>query len=151
MVRCENNKRTRALLSRIRSQMRSDDWLVVSGILGAANTCTSSVSLVACRHLRRSLRTHVCSSLQSCKSTRTDVCKVGGQIGPNETAQLHPPKVFRAGRLVAVRRACNASSVVNMPRAPRNKSKVYKVPRRPYEAPRLDAELKLAGEYGLRK
>jgi len=37
-----------------------------------------------------------------------------------------------------------------MPRAPRNHSKTYKVPRRPYEAPRLDYELKLAGEYGLR-
>ncbi|GBE77373.1 40S ribosomal protein S9 [Sparassis latifolia] len=37
-----------------------------------------------------------------------------------------------------------------MPRAPRNHSKTYKPPRRAYEAPRLDAELKLAGEYGLR-
>ncbi|EIW71646.1 40S ribosomal protein S9-A [Tremella mesenterica] len=34
--------------------------------------------------------------------------------------------------------------------APRKQSKTYKVPRRPYEAARLDAELKLAGEYGLR-
>jgi len=34
--------------------------------------------------------------------------------------------------------------------APRAYSKVAKVPRRPFEAPRLDAELKLAGEYGLR-
>jgi len=37
-----------------------------------------------------------------------------------------------------------------MPRAPRKHSKTYKVPRRPYESARLDAELKLAGEYGLR-
>ncbi|KAL9716644.1 ribosomal 40S subunit protein S9B [Leucoagaricus gongylophorus] len=37
-----------------------------------------------------------------------------------------------------------------MPRAPRNYSKTYKVPRRPFESARLDAELKLAGEYGLR-
>ncbi|KAH9932421.1 40S ribosomal protein S9 [Amylocystis lapponica] len=37
-----------------------------------------------------------------------------------------------------------------MPRAPRNHSKTYKVPRRAFEAARLDAELKLAGEYGLR-
>ncbi|VDC06746.1 unnamed protein product [Peniophora sp. CBMAI 1063] len=37
-----------------------------------------------------------------------------------------------------------------MPRAPRKHSKTYKVPRRPFEAPRLDMELKLAGEYGLR-
>ncbi|KAI0079562.1 40S ribosomal protein S9 [Panus rudis PR-1116 ss-1] len=37
-----------------------------------------------------------------------------------------------------------------MPRAPRNCSKTYKVPRRPFESARLDAELKLAGEYGLR-
>ncbi|EGG03078.1 uncharacterized protein MELLADRAFT_75362 [Melampsora larici-populina 98AG31] len=37
-----------------------------------------------------------------------------------------------------------------MPLAPRNHNKTYKVPRRPYEAPRLDAELKLAGEFGLR-
>ncbi|TFK70090.1 40S ribosomal protein S9 [Pluteus cervinus] len=37
-----------------------------------------------------------------------------------------------------------------MPRAPRNHNKTYKVPRRPYESARLDAELKLAGEYGLR-
>ena len=34
--------------------------------------------------------------------------------------------------------------------APRNHSKTYKVPRRPFGAPRLDAELKLAGEYGLK-
>ncbi|TIA93376.1 hypothetical protein E3P99_00111 [Wallemia hederae] len=37
-----------------------------------------------------------------------------------------------------------------MPRAPVNHSKTYKVPRRPFESARLDAELKLAGEYGLR-
>ncbi|RDX50591.1 40S ribosomal protein S9 [Polyporus arcularius HHB13444] len=37
-----------------------------------------------------------------------------------------------------------------MPRAPRNHSKTAKVPRRPFESARLDAELKLAGEYGLR-
>ncbi|KAK0554640.1 ribosomal 40S subunit protein S9B [Tilletia horrida] len=36
------------------------------------------------------------------------------------------------------------------PRAPRVYSKTYKVPRRPFESARLDAELKLAGEYGLR-
>ncbi|KAK0526577.1 ribosomal 40S subunit protein S9B [Tilletia horrida] len=38
----------------------------------------------------------------------------------------------------------------NMPRAPRVYSKTYKVPKRPFESARLDAELKLAGEYGLR-
>ncbi|RSH87499.1 40S ribosomal protein S9 [Apiotrichum porosum] len=37
-----------------------------------------------------------------------------------------------------------------MTAAPRSYSKTYKVPKRPYEAARLDAELKLAGEYGLR-
>ncbi|KZO94021.1 40S ribosomal protein S9 [Calocera viscosa TUFC12733] len=37
-----------------------------------------------------------------------------------------------------------------MPLAPRNHSKTYKVPKRPFEAARLDAELKLAGEFGLR-
>jgi len=37
-----------------------------------------------------------------------------------------------------------------MPRAPRNHSKTYKVPRRPFEAARLDLEMKHAGEYGLR-
>jgi small subunit ribosomal protein S9e len=33
---------------------------------------------------------------------------------------------------------------------PRNYSKTYKVPRRPFEAARIDQELKLVGEYGLR-
>ncbi|CAD6584805.1 MAG: 40S ribosomal protein S9 [Cyphobasidiales sp. Tagirdzhanova-0007] len=37
-----------------------------------------------------------------------------------------------------------------MPLAPRKHTKTAKPPRRPFEAPRLDAELKLAGEYGLR-
>ncbi|EPS36858.1 hypothetical protein H072_9617 [Dactylellina haptotyla CBS 200.50] len=37
-----------------------------------------------------------------------------------------------------------------MPRAPRTYSKTYKVPRRPFESARLDAELKTVGEYGLR-
>merc|ERR1711939_413208 len=35
-------------------------------------------------------------------------------------------------------------------RALRSYSKTYKVPRRPFESARLDSELKLAGEYGLR-
>merc|ERR1711939_1008361 len=39
---------------------------------------------------------------------------------------------------------------LNMPRAPRTYSKTYSVPARPYESARLDAELKLAGEYGLK-
>ncbi|KAK1758375.1 hypothetical protein QBC47DRAFT_374498 [Echria macrotheca] len=34
--------------------------------------------------------------------------------------------------------------------APRSYSKTAKVPRRPFEAARLDSELKLVGEYGLR-
>ncbi|KAL2831164.1 40S ribosomal protein-like protein S9 [Aspergillus cavernicola] len=34
--------------------------------------------------------------------------------------------------------------------APRVSSKTYKVPRRPFESARLDSELKVVGEYGLR-
>ena len=36
------------------------------------------------------------------------------------------------------------------PTQPKIDSKTYKVPRRPYEKARLDAELKLTGQYGLR-
>lgn len=37
-----------------------------------------------------------------------------------------------------------------MPSVPRAVSKVSKTPRRPYEAPRLDPELKILGQYGLK-
>lgn len=37
-----------------------------------------------------------------------------------------------------------------MPSVPREYSKTYAVPKRPYDSVRLDAELKLCGEYGLR-
>ncbi|EGV64986.1 ribosomal 40S subunit protein S9B [Yamadazyma tenuis] len=37
-----------------------------------------------------------------------------------------------------------------MPRAPRTYSKTFAVPKQPYESARLDSELKLAGEFGLK-
>lgn len=54
------------------------------------------------------------------------------------------------GEIAQVADGIRLLSRVIRPRAPRNHSKTYKVPRRPFEAARLDAELKLAGEYGLR-
>lgn len=37
-----------------------------------------------------------------------------------------------------------------MPSVPRNQSKTFSTPKRPFESERLDAELKLCGEFGLR-
>ncbi len=52
-----------------------------------------------------------------------------------------------AARLLARPRPCTASWFACLPRAD---GKTFKKPRRPFEKERLDAELKLVGEYGLR-
>ncbi|CAO1631914.1 unnamed protein product [Sympodiomycopsis kandeliae] len=65
------------------------------------------------------------------------------------------PKLFldselRRGWWLDLSTISSSSTPFIMPRAPRKQSKTYKVPRRPFESSRIDSELKLAGEYGLR-
>jgi small subunit ribosomal protein S9e len=70
---------------------------------------------------------------------------------------LQPMRIFCFGFPLPIEKFCCGSQQqssfslpFNMAGAPRNYSKTSKVPKRPFESERIDAELKLIGEFGLK-